>query len=419
MFRPVSLFVGIRYTRARKRSALVSFVSIISMLGIALGVLSMIVVLSVINGSTTIMRNETLKSVPHVIITAPPGWADQATLVERAIADPRVLAAAPFIEGEAWIRYQGQDRFVRLRGIDPQLEAAVIDGSASQWEDLLNQLKDNTDGLLLGARLAGELGLYSNQTVTITPLRSLLGRKLSDARGYTAIGTADFGFYGNSDVAVINLQQARALLGESARMQLRLRVNDVFAAGQIGGEIFADSSSAGLDDPSGESFTVVPWTESQRTLFDALRMEKILTGFMLLMIVIIGAVNIVSTLVMVVADKGSDIAILRTMGASKQTVMGIFMIQGCVAGLMGTLFGVVLGSLVALNLNTLSRAFENLINRVFAPDSIYMISYLQAELQVRDVLVIGLAALGISLIATLYPAWRATRVEPAEVLRYE
>lgn len=411
MFKPVSLFVGLRYTRARKRSALVSFVSVISMLGVALGVLAMIVVLSVINGSTTIMRNETLKSVPHVIVSAPGGLIDWEEMVSHAQRHPQVIAAAPFIEGEAWIRYQGEDRFVRLRGVNPALEAGVTQAEGSQLQDAMTRLAELENGLLLGARLAGELGLYGNGQVSITPLGSLLGRRLSDARSFTVLGTADFGFYGNDDMALIELSAACRLLGSAAPIQLRLRVTDVFAADAIAAEVFAGYSAQALD--------IVPWSESQRTLFDALRMEKMLTGFMLLMIVVIGAVNIVSTLVMVVADKGSDIAILRTMGASKATVMAIFIVQGAVAGVLGTIAGAGLGTLATLNLATISRAFENLVNRFVAPESVYMISYLQAELQWRDVWQICAAALLISLLATLYPAWRASRVQPAEVLRYE
>ncbi|MEX2130739.1 MAG: lipoprotein-releasing ABC transporter permease subunit [Pseudohongiellaceae bacterium] len=411
MFTPLSLFIGLRYTRARKRSALVSFVSVVSMLGIALGVLSMIIVLSVINGSTTIMRNETLKSVPHVVVSSAAGLTDWPALVSTAMDHPRVIAAAPFVEGEAWIRYQGQDRFIRLRGVDPQLEAAVSEAGGSQLTSSLKSLGEMHNGLLIGARLAAELGIYRSESVSITSLGSLLGRRLAEARSFSVLGTADFGFYGNEDIAVISIDSAQRLLGTAATVQLRLRVDDVFNAGNIAAAVF--------DGVGSEILNIVPWTESQQTLFDALRMEKILTGFMLLMIVIIGAVNIVSTLVMVVADKGSDIAILRTMGAGKGMVMTIFMVQGFVAGLLGTVTGMVLGVLGALNLNSLSRAFESLINRVFVPDSIYMISYLQSELQLQDVVTIGLAALLISLLATLYPAWRASRVQPAEVLRYE
>jgi len=212
-------------------------------------------------------------------------------------------------------------------------------------------------------------------------------------------------------VALISLDQARELFPEQP-LQLRLRVTDVFAADRI-----ARRALSGVVDR--DSLTIVPWNESQRTLFDALRMEKMLTGFMLLMIVLIGAVNIVSTLVMVVADKSADIAILRTMGAGKSAIMGIFIVQGSLAGLLGVVLGTVFGVLITVNLTAISSAFENFINQLLAPERLFMISYLRAELIWADVAVIAAAALVISFLATLYPAYRAARVQPAAVLRYE
>jgi lipoprotein-releasing system permease protein len=411
MFKPVSLFVGLRYTRTRKRNLFVSFVSVISMLGITLGVLAMIVVLSVINGSTAVMRSETLKSVPHVVIGFPAGGADWEGLASEVQNAAGVRAVAPFLEGEAWIRHQGQDRFIRLRGVEPLAELAVMDGPSTSLQELMGVLAETDNGIVLGSRLARDLGIFSSQSVSVTPLRSLLGRTLDDAKGLSVLGAADFVFYGNDSVALVRLDQARELF-VNQNVQLRLKVDDVFQAADI-----ADQALAASGDRDG--LEIVPWNVSQRTLFDALRMEKMLTGFMLLMIVMIGAVNIVSTLVMVVADKSADIAILRTMGAGKGAIMGIFIVQGTLAGLSGVLLGTLLGVLVALNLTSISTAFENFINNLLAPEQLFMISYLRAELIWRDVLVIGLVALLISFLATLYPAYRAARVQPAAVLRYE
>jgi len=240
MFKPVSLFVGLRFTRTRKRNLFVSFVSIISMLGITLGVLAMIVVLSVINGSTTIMRNETLKSIPHVVVSsnADDGLGDWRQLSEQVTRQPGVLAAAPYLEGEAWIRYQGQDHFIRLRGVDPQAELTVIENATTQFQALLDSLAQAENGMILGSRLASDLRIFSSRTVSVTPLRSLLARSLEDAKSFSILGAADFGFYGNDSVALVSLEKAEELFsGQSP--ELRLRVDDVFNAGAIAEQAFA------------------------------------------------------------------------------------------------------------------------------------------------------------------------------------
>jgi lipoprotein-releasing system permease protein len=381
------------------------------MLGITLGVLAMIVVLSVINGSTTVMRSETLKSVPHALVEFSSTGENWQQLAARFADQPGIVSAAPFLEGEAWVRHQGRDRFVSLRGIEPQSELTVMDAPSGSLRQLMVELDGLDNGMILGSRLARELGIFSNQSVSVTPLRSLLGRSLDDAKGFAVLGAGDFGFYGNDSVALVKLEQAQELFANQ-QVQLRLKVEDVFDAAAI---VQRASASLGLSDQA----RVTPWNESQRNLFDALRMEKMLTGFMLLMIVLIGAVNIVSTLVMVVADKGADIAILRTMGAGKGAIMGIFIVQGTLAGLLGVALGTLSGVVVALNLTSISSVFENFVNSLLAPERLYMISYLRAELIWGDVLVIAAAALLISFLATLYPAYRATRVQPAAVLRYE
>ena len=231
---------------------------------------------------------------------------------------------------------------------------------------------------------------------------------------FRVIGAADFGFYGNNNTAMISLEAAQHLLGEGNAAQdvrLRLRVDDVFNAGPI--------AAAAVQAAADPDLSSTSWSETQASLFGALRLEKTLTGFMLLMIVVIGAVNIVSTLVMVVADKSADIAILRTMGASRGTIMSIFVTQGTTVGVFGTLLGAVLGVLVSKNLSAVMGWVESTLNTVFSPADVYMISYLRAELRSSDVVIICICALLVSFLATLYPAYRATRIQPAEVLRYE
>lgn len=410
MQKPFSLFVGLRYSLARKNNLLLSFVSLISMFGISLGVLILIVALAVINGSITTLRGEALKSVPHVTASGPAIAQDWRAAAERAQGTPGVLAAAPFLEGEALLRYQGQDQFIQLRGVDAEREAAVVENPGVRYSELLTALGQVDNGLVLGTRLAARLGIFGAGEVSIVPLDSLLARDLDAAQGFQVVGFADFGVYGDDNLALINLDSARALFPESGNnLQLRLKVDDVYAAARIAGIAFGVNPEV----------AILPWNEAQASLFNALNMEKILTGFMLLMIVVIGAVNIVSTLVMVVADKSADIAILRTMGASRGRIMAVFMIQGMVAGVFGTLVGAVLGVLLASNITTLSLWLEQLINSLVSGANVYLLSHLQTRIDWSEVALVCVAALGVSFLATLYPAYRASRVQPAEVLRYE
>lgn len=413
MIKPFPLFVGLRYSLARKRNLLLSFVSLISMLGISLGVLILIVAVSIINGSINTLRAEALKSVPHVTISGAAVESNWQEMLARAESAENVLAAAPYVEGEVVLRYQGADQFVRLRGIDVNYESAVVDNPSEHYRELLAVLGQGQGNVVLGTQLAGGLGVFGQAQVSAISLRSLLSRDLSSRRGLSAVGFADFGVYGNNNIALVNLELAQELLGSDAQLQLRLKVDDVFRAAQIAEQFLAPERQ------NEQEFRILPWNEAQASLFNALNMEKYLTGFMLLMIVLIGAVNIVSTLVMVVADKNADIAILRTMGASRPVIMTIFIIQGMIAGLIGTGIGAVLGVLLADRISAISLWFEQLINSLRDGSNIYLLSHLRTQIVWGEVLVIMLAALAISFVATLYPAYRASRIQPAEVLRYE
>ena len=413
MIKPFPLFVGLRYSLARKRNLLLSFVSLISMLGISLGVLILIVAVSIINGSINTLRAEALKSVPHVTISGAAVENNWQEMLTRAESAENVLAAAPYVEGEVVLRYQGADQFVRLRGIDVNYESAVVDNPSEHYRELLAVLGQGQGNVVLGTQLAGGLGVFGQAEVSAISLRSLLRRDLSSRRGLSAVGFADFGVYGNNNIALVNLELAQELLGSDAQLQLRLKVDDVFRAAPIAEQFLAPERQ------NGEEIRILPWNEAQASLFNALNMEKYLTGFMLLMIVLIGAVNIVSTLVMVVADKNADIAILRTMGASRPVIMTIFIIQGMIAGLIGTGIGAVLGVLLADRISAISLWIEQLINSMLDGSNIYLLSHLRTQIVWGEVLVIMLAALAISFVATLYPAYRASRIQPAEVLRYE
>ena len=411
MQKPFSVLVGLRYTLARKQNFFLSFVSLISMLGVSLGVMILIVALSVMNGSIDTLRADALKSVPHVTVSGDRVTTNWNELANIALNSPNVISAAPYLEGEANILYQGNNRFVSLRGVEGVLEAGVVDNPSSRYKDLLIVLSETENGIILGAQLASNLGIFSGADLSVTTLGSLLARNLADTQGFTVVGYADFGAYGNSDTGLVNLAQAQQLFAQNSasQLQLRLRVDDVFNAKAIAEDLFADYSD----------LSVQSWDEAQASLFNALRMEKVLTTFMLLMIVMVGAVNIVSTLVMVVADKGADVAILRTMGASRSTIMKIFVVQGLVAGFLGTLFGAILGTLLAANITDISLILERVINSLARDSNRYFISHLQTQIEWGEVALVCIAALTISFLATLYPAYRASKIQAAEVLRYE
>ena len=411
MQKPFSLFVGVRYTLARKSNFFLSFVSLISMLGVSLGVMILIVALSVMNGSIDTLRNEALKSVPHVTVSGDRVTTNWNEVASIALRFSDVISAAPYLEGEANILHQGNSRFVNLRGVEGVLEADVVDNPSSRYRELLIELTKTENGVILGTQLASSLGLSSGTNLSVTSLGSLLARNLADTEVFTVVGYADFGSYGNNDTALINLTQAQKLftLNTGSQLKLRLRVDDVFNAKVIAEDLFA-----GYPGMKAQS-----WDEEQASLFNALRMEKILTSFMLLMIVMVGAVNIVSTLVMVVADKEADIAILRTMGATKSTIMKIFVVQGLIVGLLGTLIGAVFGMLLAVNITEISLMLEGIVNFFANGSNYYFISHLQTEIKWAEVGLICIAALTISFLATLYPAYRASEIQAAEVLRYE
>ena len=416
-------FVGLRYSLARRGNLLLSFVTLMSMLGISLGVMILIVALSVMNGSIGVLRGEALKAVPHATVYAAAGDLDWRALSVHLEAHTQILGAAPFVEGEAVLRFHGEDAFVRLRGVLPRREPGVLDSPGPGDRELFANMARTPDAMILSARLAAELGDSSlgagpgaraGEEASLLSLAALLERSLDGSRGFTISGFEDFGIYGESNIVLLHLDQAREVLRNDpgATIALRLKVADVMAARAI-----AEAALAGL--PERDSLEIRTWQEEQASLFNALAVEKRVTTVMLLVIVLVGAVNIVSTLVMVVADKSADIAILRTMGAGAATVLGIFVVQGMVAGVAGTLIGAVLGVVLGHNITAISQTLEAWLNVLPLGGEVYLLAHLQTRVEAGEVALICLAALLISLLATLYPAWRGSRVQPAEVLRYE
>ena len=411
MHRSLSLFVGLRFSLAKKHNLLLSFVSFASMLGISFGVLILIVATSVINGSINVMRFEALKSVPHAVVQGNQPLDDWNQAMEQILNLEGVLAVAPFVEGEAVVKNQGNFEFIKIRGVLPEKERTVISNLSQRYLEVLYDLKNTEQGIILGTQLAASLGIFNAKSINAVSLESLLQRTSINLKSFKVVGFADFGLYGNSNLALINLKDAQSFFaGKSdGKVRLRLRVDDILNAKPI-----AEQTKRIYP-----MVDVITWDEAQSSLFTALNLEKILTSIMLVMIIIIGAVNIISTLVMAVSNKSSDIAILRTLGATKTTIMKIFIVQGMISGILGTFFGISLGTILASYAPSISQAVENLVNQFVVGGDIYFISHLKTQVNPYEVATIGVVAVLISFFATLYPAYRASKIYPAEVLRYE
>jgi lipoprotein-releasing system permease protein len=411
---PLSVTIGVRYSRARKSSGLLSFVSTVAMLGVALGVTVLIVALAVMNGSIAFLRAEALKSLPHIVVTGDSVQSQLEPLRLAFAASDGVESVLAVTEFEALISQSGVNDFAEVRGIDAQFSEAIAGNQGARAQELLDRLQATPDGAIIDSRLAARLGLSGTQELNLTAIDSLLRQSDVQSQGFIVLGFADFGAYGGGQTVLINRAAALSLSGNRGQTKLQLTLVDLFESENIASQI------AELAPVKGDSDLVIEtWQQAQSGLFDALAMEKFLTGLMLMMIVMIGAVNIVSTLVMAVAEKTSDIAILRTMGASSGAIMRSFIMQGGVSGVLGTFFGAGLGVFIALFLAPIGLALESALGALLGQPNLLLVSHLQTKLLWSEVLLVCGLALLISLLATLYPAFRASRIAPAEVLRYE
>jgi len=415
MFRPFSLFIGLRYTRAKRRNHFISFISLISMLGITLGIAVLITVLSVMNGFEKELRERILGVVSHATVTGFDGQLSDWQAVAAKLQDfGMIQATAPYVQGEGMFSHGGQVSGTLIRGVDPQLENRVSDLGRKMVVGRLEDLRPGEFGIVLGEALARSLGVSVGDKVTlITPQATVTPVGIVPRlKRFTVVGTFEIGMYEyDSALSVLNLEDAATLLRMSDRVSgLRLKLNDLFAAPALTRQL---QTALGFD------YRVSDWTRQHVNFFRAVQTEKTVMFIILLLIVAVAAFNIVSTLVMMVTDKRSDIAILRTLGASPASIMGVFMVQGTLIGAAGTLLGVVAGVALALNVEQIVHTLESLFQvRFLAPD-VYYISDLPSDLRWPDVLRISLASFGMTVLATLYPAWRAARTHPAEALRYE
>lgn len=415
MIRPLPLFIGLRYMRARRRNRFVSFISASSMLGIAVGVMALITVLSVMNGFEKELRERILGMVSHATVQDYEGsLSDWRGLIPELEGMPDVIGVAPFVRGEVMLTRGSAVTGALIRGVDPAREASVSQVADNLVAGALEDLVPGEWQIVLGSRLAGELGVDVGDPLNlVTPeVRASAAGILPRMRRFEVAGIfdVDMAQY-DSSLALIHLEDAQRLLRFNEGISgIRLEFNDLM----IAPERVRDIARSLPGD-----YLVSDWTMQHRNFFRAVAMEKTVMFIILMLIVGVAAFNIVSTLVMAVQDKQADIAILRTLGARPATVMGIFVIQGSLLGIVGTLGGAGAGIALALNVETIVPAVEQLLGLQFISGDVYWISELPSDLRWEDVWEITGAAVVLSLLATLYPAWRAARTAPAEALRYE
>lgn len=409
------LFIGLRYTRAKRRNHFISFISLISMCGIALGVAALIVVLSVMNGFQKELRTRILGVASHVQISGAGGeLAAWQQVAEQAMRHKSVVAAAPYVAAQGMLSFEQTVRGVLVRGVLPDAEEKVADFNRHMRGGSMQLLRPGEFGIILGAELARALQVFTGDKVTLIAPQGLVtpAAILPRLKQFKVVGLFEAGMYEyDSGLALVHMADAQALYRMEDRVSgVRLKLDDLFAAPRVAREL--------LKLVDGDVY-VTDWTRSHANFFRAVQIEKNVMFIILLLIVAVAAFNIVSTLVMAVTDKESDIAILRTLGASPGSIMQVFIVQGALIGVIGLALGLAGGIALALNIDVVVPAIERLFNTQFLAKEVYYISELPSDLQWRDVGIIAAVSFALTLLATLYPSWRASRVNPAEALRYE
>ncbi|GGU56749.1 multidrug ABC transporter substrate-binding protein [Pseudomonas laurentiana] len=414
MFRPLSIFIGARYTRAKRRNHFISFISMTSMIGLALGVLAMIVVLSVMNGFQREMSARILGMVPHAALLGVKPVDDWQAVAATALKNPQVIAAAPLTELEGMLSYKGLMQPIQISGIDPAQEAKVSIVANHIVQGRLDDLKPDEFGVVIGEITARRfhLNVGDKLTLIVPEVSTAPGGITPRMQRLNVVGVFKVGAELDGSMGLIHMADAAQMQhwAPNQVQGVRIKVQDLYSAPQV---------STAIVGQLGDQFRADDWTHTQGSLFSAMKMEKTMIGLLLMMIIAVAAFNIIATLIMVVNDKGADIAILRTIGATPAQIMGAFMVQGTLIGIVGTLIGGVLGVIAAINVSQLVGWLERVSGQHIFTSDVYFVSTLPSELQWGDVALICSAGLVMSFLATLYPAWRASQVEPAYALRYE
>jgi lipoprotein-releasing system permease protein len=415
MYKPLEAFIGLRYLRAKRRNHFISFISLISMLGIALGVTTLITVLSVMNGFEKELRARILGAIAHATIAPVNGaMMDWRSVIDQVEKHPEVNGAAPFIEEGVWL--QGTESSgAFIRGVQPDYESRVSEVDQKMLSGQLSDLRPGQYGIILGLGLANRLQVGPGDKVTVIAPRlkaSPVGASPL-MRRFTVLGAFEFGeFENDSTLALIHIEDAARLLRMPAGSTsgVRLHLQDLYQAWRVAREISGQLSGYHI---------VRDWTQERGNLFQAVKTEKTVMWVILSLIIAVAAFNIISMLVMVVTDKQSDIAILKTMGARPGTILRIFVIQGSLIGIIGTALGVIGGILLAQNIGSVVPFLERFFGFSLFPSDIYYITELPSDLRSADVIKFSLMSLAMSLLSTLYPSWRASRTHPAEALSYD
>ncbi|HZW24149.1 MAG TPA: lipoprotein-releasing ABC transporter permease subunit [Gallionella sp.] len=413
--RPYELFIGLRYTRAKRRNHFISFISLISMLGMGLGVMALIVVLSVMNGFQKEIRERMLGASPHLEVVADGGrMYDWPAVLDRVAQHPQVAAAAPYVAGQGMLSFGQSVQGVMVRGIDPARESAITELSSKIKAGALEDLREGEFNIVLGSDLARALGVRMGEKVMliapqgqITPAGMMPRLKQFRVAGIFEIGMAPY----DSSLALIQMNDAQKLflLGDAVT-GISSKLHDIDLAPRVAQELQSELPP---------ELYANDWTHQNSNYFKAVQMEKRMMFIILSLIVAVAAFNIVSTLVMAVTDKQADIAILRTLGASPRSIMKIFIVQGVVIGVIGTLTGCLGGIALALNLDVVIPFIEQSLGVQFLAKDVYYITELPSDLRYSEVALIAAMSFLISLLATLYPSYRASKTQPAEALRYE